>query len=355
MGNREMGREMHSLGHETGLVEAPVSNAGTTSPEASAAAAGFALDLRRPFGREYAGCNLDNRGGSDGRDLHGWNLRRKRILDGISSTGWHPRKSLSTDENLLPRRLSGVAGGNACPTRTLIGRGSSIMGSMEIGAGEAIRRGDVAALQLYLAQNPEAVRARIDGQRTLLHVATDWPGHFPNVRQTITVLGDAGADLNAPFIGRHAETPLHWAASSDDVEALDALLDLGAEIECQGSVIGGGAPLSDAVAFGCWNAARRLVERGARSTIWQSAALGLMDRLREHFANGARPAEREVTNAFWNACSGGQLEAARYLLSQGADRNWVGHDQLTPLGVAVRNQQQSIIAWLSAEGGVLHP
>jgi hypothetical protein len=43
-----------------------------------------------------------------------------------------------------------------------------------------------------------------------------------------------------------------------------------------GAVIGGGAPLADAVAFGQWQAARRLVERGARTTLWQAAALGLM-------------------------------------------------------------------------------
>src|SRR4051794_26672340 len=106
---------------------------------------------------------------------------------------------------------------------------------MENEAAEAIRSGDVAALDLFLSQNPAAVSARIDGQRTLLHVATDWPGHFPNVRQTIMCLARRGADLNAPFHGRHSETPLHWAASSDDVEALDALVDLGADIESPGS------------------------------------------------------------------------------------------------------------------------
>jgi uncharacterized protein len=223
---------------------------------------------------------------------------------------------------------------------------------MENEAAEAIRSGDVAALNLLLSKDPAAVRARIDGQRTLLHVATDWPGHFPNVRQIITVLADRGADLNAPFHGQHSETPLHWAASSDDIEALDALLDLGADIESPGSVIGGGAPLSDAVAFGCWRAARGLIDRGARSTIWQSAALGLMDRLQEHFARDPKPSPRDVTNAFWNACHGGQLGPARYLLAQGADLNWVGHNQLTPLDVAVRSGHGEVIAWLRAEGAV---
>ena len=219
-------------------------------------------------------------------------------------------------------------------------------------AAEAIRSGDVAALNLFLSQNPAAVSARIDGQRTLLHVATDWPGHFPNVRQTIMALAQGGADVNAPFHGPHSETPLHWAASSDDIDALDALLDLGADIESPGSVIGGGAPLSDAVAFGCWRAARRLIERGARSTIWQSAALGLMDRLHEHFARDPKPTLRDTTNAFWNACHGGQLESARYLLSQGADRNWVGHGQLTALDAAVREGHEEVITWLCANGGV---
>jgi len=217
---------------------------------------------------------------------------------------------------------------------------------------EAIHSGDVAALIVFLSQNPAAVHDRIDGQRTLLHVATDWPGHFPNVGQTIAVLADRGAELNAPFLGKHAETPLHWAASSDDIEALDALLDRGANIEAPGSVIDGGAPLSDAVAFGCWHAARRLIERGAHSTFWQSAALGQMERLREHFAGDSKPSPRDVTNAFWKACHGGQLESASYLLAQGAELTWIGHNHLTPLAAAIRQGHADVIAWLRAAGAV---
>jgi len=216
----------------------------------------------------------------------------------------------------------------------------------------AIQNGDTAALKLFLSQNPAAVNARLDGQRTLLHIATDWPGHFPNVRQTIQTLVQDGADVNSPFHGSHAETPLHWAASSDDIDALDSLLDLGANIESPGSVIDGTTPLSDAVAFGCWRAAHRLIERGARSTIWQSAALGLMDRLQPQFAGETKPSQQEVTNAFWHACHGGQLDPARYLLAQGADLNWIGYRQMTPLDAAMRNGNADVIAWLRSEGAV---
>lgn len=223
---------------------------------------------------------------------------------------------------------------------------------MQIDVVEAIHRGDVSALDSFLRENPAAARARIDGQRTLLHVATDWPGHYPNVAETIKLLAEHGADLNAPFLGRHAETPLHWAASSDDLSALDALLDLGADLESLGSVIGGGTPLSDAVAFGQWKAARKLVERGAHSTIWQSAALGLMDRLREHLVGDAIPRAEEVTNAFWCACHGGQTKAAQFLLAHGADLNWVGYDGLTPLDAAIRNGNEELVRWLRTEGGM---
>jgi ankyrin repeat protein len=159
--------------------------------------------------------------------------------------------------------------------------------------------------------------------------------------------------VNAKTLGLpHSETPLHWAASSDDVDALDALLDHGADTEATGAVIGGGTPLADAVAFATWRAARRLVERGARTTIWQAAALGMMDRVEDHFANDPEPAPDVVTNAFWGACHGGQLVAARYLLRRGADLNWIGHDHLTPLDAALRNENPELIAWLRSQRAV---
>ncbi len=217
---------------------------------------------------------------------------------------------------------------------------------------EAIRQGNIVALKQALEKDRNLVHATIDGKRTLLHVATDWPGHFPNNAVSVAELIASGADVNAAFVGSHSETPLHWAASTNDVAVLDALLDRGADIEARGGVIGGGTPLADAVAFGQWQAARRLVERGARTTLWQAAALGLMPRVKEYFANAATPVQDDITNAFWCACHGGQYGAAEFLLSLGADLNWAGHDGLTALDAARRSGAEELVHWLREQGAI---
>jgi uncharacterized protein len=222
---------------------------------------------------------------------------------------------------------------------------------------QAIRDGEVEQLQRLLAANPKLVHARVTpaacsdrNSRTLLHIATDWPGNLPNVAATIRALVDAGADVNARFRGAHSETALHWAASGDDIDALDTLLDAGADIEAEGAVIAGGTPLADAVAFGQWQAAKRLIERGARASLWQAAALGLMATVEEHCDRSPPPSPHEITNAFWCACHGGQRDSAEYLLKRGAELNWVGHDGLTPLDAASRSEADSLVAWLRRQG-----
>jgi len=216
---------------------------------------------------------------------------------------------------------------------------------------DAIRSGDAAALQQLLDEHPGLAHARVDDagcrrSRTLLHVVTDWPGNVPEAAAKISVLVAAGADVNARFTGPHSETPLHWAASSDDVEALDALLDAGANIEADGAVIGGGGPIADAVAFGQWNAARRLLDRGATTNLWQAAALGLLDRVEAELAR-ATTTQEDLDNALWCAAHGGQRETAELLLGRGADPTWVGHDDLTAAQAAERSGARELAAWLS--------
>ncbi|MEV4279694.1 ankyrin repeat domain-containing protein [Actinoplanes xinjiangensis] len=236
--------------------------------------------------------------------------------------------------------------------------GSVVLGTEDpsaIAAVQAIRVGELAALRRLLADDPALATARLhDGggtSRTLLHVVTDWPGHYPNGAATVAVLVEAGADVDARFAGPHTETPLHWAASTDDVAVLDALLDAGADIDAPGAVIAGGTPLDDATAFAQWRTAYRLVERGARTTLWHAATLGLSDRLGGYSTGSARPSPIEVDGAFWGACHGGRLPAAEFLLGHGADLNAIpAWENLTPLDAAVRSGATDVVAWLR-DGG----
>ncbi|MCK9902619.1 ankyrin repeat domain-containing protein [Frankia sp. Cpl3] len=217
---------------------------------------------------------------------------------------------------------------------------------------DAIHSGDVPALQRLLTENPRlaSIRLQRHGDRTLLHVATDWPGHFPNVAATLTALVAAGADPNTGAVGEHPETPLHWAASSDDVAAIDALLDNGADIDAPGAVVAGGTPMADATAFGQWDAARRLLERGAGTNLFEAAALGLVAEVHRHL-HTSQPAAEDITSSSWGACHGGHVATAAMLLDHGADINWAGYDDLTPLDTARRSEAADVVEWLEQHGG----
>ena len=214
---------------------------------------------------------------------------------------------------------------------------------------EAVRSGDVGALATLLAEHPSLATGPLPGHggRSLLHVATDWPGDRPSISATVAALVAAGADVGARFVGEHAETPLHWAASSNDVDAVRALLDAGADIDAPGAVIGGGTPLNDATAFAQWDAARFLVSRGATVSVWDAAALGMTERVAAAVASGDVGSLDEL---LWGACHGGHLDTASVLVEAGADVDWRGWDDLTPLGAAERAGADDLVSWLRARG-----
>ncbi len=223
----------------------------------------------------------------------------------------------------------------------------------------AIRAGDVAAIQRLLGHDPALASARLvgkdGGSGTPLHVVTDWPGYFPNGPEIVRLLIEAGADPNALTSGRNSpgpgdETPLHYAASSDDVEVAEALIEGGSDLETPDGSIG--TPLDNAVGYGCWHVARLLVARGARvDKAWHAAALGMLGRLEAVL--GSDPKAEDVSQAFWHACTDGQRRAAEYLLSRGADLNWEpDYARGTPLDAAsgLGTRQENVISWLRELG-----
>jgi hypothetical protein len=216
----------------------------------------------------------------------------------------------------------------------------------------AIRGGDVDGVQRIVGEVPGMARAPLGGRfksRTALHVVADWPGFFPQGPQVVRLLLAAGADPDARSPGD--ETPLHWAASSDDVDVAAALIDGGADIEAPDGSIG--TPLDNAIGYACWQVAALLVARGARvDRLWHAAAMGMLDRL-EELLTSAAPASGEVSQAFWHACSAGRRRAAERLLAAGADLNWVpDYAEGTPLDAARGRGtgRDNLITWLQEQG-----
>jgi ankyrin repeat protein len=223
----------------------------------------------------------------------------------------------------------------------------------------ALKQGDAERLSRLLAAEPDlaacVVRDEKGGGRTPLHLFADWPGQIPNAVVIVQVLKRHGADLDAAAIDMwHHETPLHWAASNDDVTLIDALLDAGADLECSGSSIDGGPPLSSAIGYGQWAGARRFVERGAKTQLWHEAALGLMEAIARRVEGAPSLCGNHLSGPFWNACHGGQLAAAQYLLAHGAELNWPATwSGQTPLDIAEQAGRSDVVAWL-LENGALH-
>jgi ankyrin repeat protein len=218
----------------------------------------------------------------------------------------------------------------------------------------AVHSGNLEGLSRMLSQRPELASVRMIGRkgldggwRTPLHAAADWPGYFPAAPATVALLIGAGADPNDDTGGGCPETPLHWAASSDDLDVAAALIDGGADVEKPDGSIG--TPLDNAIGYSCWHVARLLVARGATvGKLWHAAALGMLARVQELLAQGHDAAD-EISQAFWHACAAGQRRAAEYLLERGADLAWVpDYAQGTPLDAAgsLGTRQENVISWL---------
>jgi hypothetical protein len=226
----------------------------------------------------------------------------------------------------------------------------------------AIRQGDLESLQRIIAANPGLAAARIGdarGSGALLHVATDWPGFFPNGPRVVKMLITAGADINARTQGakhEEGETPLQYAASNDDVEVAEALILGGADLEARGGSIAGGTALENAIGYGCWRVARLLLNHGAKvEKPWHAAALGLTSLLEKLLPEIPAPSSEDVNHAFWQACRGGYRRTAEYLFARGADLNWIpDYAKETALEIAGRagmdTGREALVNWLREKG-----
>ncbi len=218
----------------------------------------------------------------------------------------------------------------------------------------AVADGDVTALAAVINRSRAVVNAcSPDNERTLLHTIADYPGHRKNGLEMAQLLIDHGADVNARFqhpnVATSRETPLHWAASNDDVDLAALLLDAGADIDMDGGVIENGTPLWDATIFGGVHVCNLLIERGAHSNIMSAAAAGRLDLVAQYFdeagqltpaacvvsGGSTRTPEIVLNAAFGFACSAGHATMARRLLDAGADPTWE-----SPVGTALARAKE---------------
>jgi hypothetical protein len=220
----------------------------------------------------------------------------------------------------------------------------------------AIRGGDLATLTRLIGEHPGIERAHVTGRkggwRSPLHVVTDWPGYFPHGPQTVRILVAAGADPNDREPGKGDEAPLHWAASSDDEEVAEALIDAGADIEMPDGSIG--TPLANAIGYGCWAVARLLVARGARiEHLWQAAALGDRARVDELLGGDPAPGQEDIDHAFFQGCRGAHVRIVQALVARGANLEYQpDYSGQTGINVAADTgtRHQALIEWLRTQG-----
>lgn len=183
----------------------------------------------------------------------------------------------------------------------------------------AAAAGDVNEVKRLLDRGIN-INAREEEQETpLMYAAAE------GKTEVVELLIARGADINALSV--NGETALARAVGRRSLETVALLLDRGADIEKAAS--GGGTPLMYAAGNSDLEMVKLLLSRGAK--------INAVDD--EGYTALACVASRE-----------GQPEAARLLLSAGADRNIRTKRNETPLMIAEQNGDQDLISVLK-DGG----
>lgn len=231
---------------------------------------------------------------------------------------------------------------------------------------DAIKAGDAERLRALVQAEPALATSRSScSHPTLLQClvldAKDSPSQIDMAR----ILVDAGADVNEPLVA---------AAGIDNAAAVAYLLDRGAAIDGTG----GWSPLEEALYWNGQRARDVLLQRGAKiRNLRIAAGLGRTDVMRTFFDadGGLRPEAGAVNwpweqrspkfasfrqdrqgiidNALVYACMYGHLDAATFLLDQGAQLNIIpgGFDYSgSALHYAAFNGQRAMVDFLLARG-----
>ncbi|UCC44418.1 MAG: ankyrin repeat domain-containing protein [Candidatus Zixiibacteriota bacterium] len=200
---------------------------------------------------------------------------------------------------------------------------------------DAAKAGDLQTVKQLTADNTELISSTDRFGRTALHWACR--GVHPAL---IGYLLETGADVNVK--DRNGIQPLHSTASRGHSEAVALLIDKGASVDAR-SDLDGGTPLHYAAENGHREVVKLLLSKGASITakdMSERTALHLaawegqvevLERLCDEMA-GAKRSNLDIQDfdgctSLHLACAGGQLDAARTLISKGVNvdvRNAIG-------------------------------
>jgi ankyrin repeat protein len=232
-------------------------------------------------------------------------------------------------------------------------------------AADAIVAGDERELAALLSKDPALVKARSlrEHHSTLLHYCSangveDFRQRTPqNIVAIARLLLDAGADVNAESDAYGgASTTLMLTATSVhperervQIRLLELLLERGAAIDGRENTV------NACLRNGRRMAAEFLAKKGGRLDLEGAAGVGLLDRVKEFFAEDgwlrSVATEKQLADGFGWACEFGHIAVVEFLLSRGARANTtVRADGVTPLHWGALGGHPEIVTMLLKRG-----
>lgn len=186
---------------------------------------------------------------------------------------------------------------------------------------DAIKAGDLSAVESILTADPGRISARDEIFSTPLHVAV-----LDSQPEIVNLLIARGADVNAGDIDD--SRPLLLAAIDGKRELVEVLLRAGADLDAGGDY--GNSPLTYAVYVGRIEIAELLLDRGADI----------------HHVNTSG----QIALQF--AVAAGNLDLVKLLVARGSDINHHDSYGLTPLFTARARDHKDIVRYLEGLGAV---